>query len=244
MPAIFIAVTTSRSMMDTGCALSLIGLTNHCAANGISAGVAVIDSAEIAKARNVMAARMLADPKFTHILFVDSDMAFPASAVAHLLKADKEVIGAIYPGRFSAGEAASGLEKVAQAARRGLDDNAAIGEAARFVPVDVGNLAEYKDSIGEVPGVGMGLCLIARTAFEKLIASGKVRAKRISENPALKTYGFFDHIEQGDVTFGEDFSFCKRWREICGGKVYAFANRDVAHIARVEVRANPVPKDG
>ena len=65
--------------------------------------------------------------------------------------------------------------------------------------------------------MGMGLCLIARTAFEKLIASGKVRAKRISENAELKSYGFFDHIEQGDVTFGEDFSFCKRWREICGG---------------------------
>lgn len=233
MTQILIAVPTHRHMIDMGTAVSLASVSHMFGVDKIPIAMNNIDSADIAHARNLAAMGLLSDPKFTHLLFVDSDMVFKSSLVAQLLRAKKEVIGCVYPRRLASHRNA--LDKVAQAGRAHADDNAAIGSAAGFIPDDV---REYKfvDGIAEVGVIGMGLCLIARSVFEKLIATGKVpQMKVLSDVP----YNFFQQITRGEIYYGEDASFCLRWRELCGGKVYALASSEIAHIARVEVRATP-----
>ena len=47
--------------------------------------------------RNFFASRVLNDPTFTHLLFIDSDMGFSPTMVEHMIALDKPVVGCIYP---------------------------------------------------------------------------------------------------------------------------------------------------
>ncbi len=51
----------------------------------------------ITRARNTVVAHFLADSSFTHLLFIDSDIGFPADCVLRLLKAAYPVVGCVYP---------------------------------------------------------------------------------------------------------------------------------------------------
>lgn len=232
MPKIFIALPTHRALMDVSCAISLAGLTHHLGVTRNEVWVNNIDSADIAYSRNLAAAGMLRDPSFTHLLFVDSDMAFSPRLVVQMLEAKVDFIGAVYPRRFGG---TKGLAAVAQAGKRGLDENAAIAEAAGFIPHDALQY-NYVNGVAEVAHIGMGLCLVARQVFEKLIASGQVPAPEVMNDAP---HGFFQQIVRDGRYYGEDASFCMRWREICGGKVHAVISKDIAHMARIEVRATP-----
>lgn len=213
-PKIYVALTTHRSIVDTACAVSLADLFHHFGANKIAGILRVADGADIAIARDYQVAEMLGGQGFTHILFVDSDMAFPFSLVTTLIGAKRDVIGCAYPQRF-------------------IDRN---GAPVGYVPDSI-KAGHFKSAEPiEVAHIGMGLCLIAKTAFEKLAATRKIASERLHGKQCLR---FFQRLTVNGSTAGEDVSFCHRWREFCGGKVYAIASKEIAHIGRVEVRAKP-----
>jgi hypothetical protein len=43
----------------------------------------------------------------------------------------------------------------------------------------------------------------------------------------------FNTIITEDQELSEDFSFCKRWIDDCGGKVWAHAERNIRHAGRM-----------
>lgn len=59
----------------------------------------------ITRARNSLAAMFLERPDFTHLLYLDADVYLPAQGLAHMLAAQKDVIGApvALKGRNAAG---------------------------------------------------------------------------------------------------------------------------------------------
>jgi hypothetical protein len=73
------------------------GLCGTTAENGIRAGILNFRMCGISHSRNQHVHEVLAAPQqFTHLLWIDSDMAFPTDALVRLLAHDKDIVGAFY----------------------------------------------------------------------------------------------------------------------------------------------------
>jgi hypothetical protein len=72
-----------------------------------------------------------------------------------------------------------------------------------------------------------------------MVELGIARIKRndsLTSSLGLKNglYNFFDPfiLPDGDYR-GEDFSFCERWREGCGGELWAIVDADIKHVGEM-----------
>ena len=196
-------------------------------------------NAEVVTARNFLASVMYERPQYTHLLFVDADMAFAPASVEKLLDAGKPLIGCIYPKkRLSA-------STFARAARAHADDSTALASAFDFVvrhPAGTKRV-QVTNGICRVLGLGMGLTLIERRVFVDLLATGKIatNAKHDLGPDGLDgpLYGFFDPLQsEGSQYVSEDFSFCERWVRLCGGEVLALPAEEISHIGDFTYRAS------
>ncbi len=188
-------------------------------------------NAEIVAARNFLASFMLERAEFTHLLFIDSDMAFAPAAVERLLSADKSLIGCICPRRKI------DLDAYARLSGKGATPAVATAGALDFVVRYAPGTRNVEIAKGLVPvlGVGMALTLIHRRVFSALLESGRVvRYERHGFGPeGLRgpMYGFFDPIQDsGAGHVSEDFSFCERYVNAAGGEVWALASEVVHHV--------------
>lgn len=188
-------------------------------------------NAEVVTARNFLASLMYERAQYTHLLFVDADMAFAPATVEKLFDAGKPLIGCIYPKKRL------NLGAYARAIREHPDDATALASAFNFVvrhPAGTKNVLVTNGMCG-VLGVGMGLTLIERRVFTDLLATGKItRNARHDLGPdGLEgpLFGFFDPLQsEGSKYVSEDFSFCERWVKLCGGEVMALASEEISHI--------------
>jgi hypothetical protein len=79
-------------------ALSFAALCDHTARQGIDVGFINERMCGISHSRNSHVTDALAmDLHFTHLMWVDSDMAFPVDALVRLLAHDKPIAGCFYP---------------------------------------------------------------------------------------------------------------------------------------------------
>lgn len=89
---------TSGDMVHADFALSLAGL---CAsAHPIETAIINAKSSIVAEARN-RCVELAREHKADHLLFVDSDMVFPRTALQQLLAHQKDIVGATYPKRVA-----------------------------------------------------------------------------------------------------------------------------------------------
>src|SRR5271157_5426521 len=91
----------SMSMWCADTALSLIALVQRATNLGIKVVTVNHQCCVISHSRNQLVVKALAfnDPPVTHILWVDSDMTVPQTALERLLAHDKDVVGAFYSRR-------------------------------------------------------------------------------------------------------------------------------------------------
>jgi hypothetical protein len=187
--------------------------------------------AEIAASRNFLASFMYERPQYTHLLFIDSDMAFAPTTVEKLIAADKPLVGCICPRRQI------DLAAFARLSGKGADLAVATAGALDFVvryPADAQSV-EISNGLCSVLGVGMAVTLIHRPVLSGLLATGGiVRYDRHAfgkEGLGGPMFGFFDPIADGAAGhISEDFSFCERWVKKCGGETWALASDVVHHI--------------
>lgn len=184
--------------------------------------------------RSVMASLVVQEQRFSHLLFVDTDLDFQPASVLKMLEADQEVIGCAYPYRtIPLHEPVKGG---AQTLRQLI---AARVPYAVSLPEGVTKI-DVVNGICEVASIGTGLLLIRRTALESLVAAGAVM-RFVTTFPYSQWYGhshyhgFFSHLQAEDRDYGEDYSFCRRWRGACGGLIHALVTDEVAHIGPMPV---------
>jgi len=190
---------------------SLLLLQNELQRRGIEVAYDFTSYAEITAVRNLITSRFVTRPEFTHLLFVDADMAFHPPSVLRLLKADKPLVGCFYPQRRPGGDV--------------------VGFTSRITKVPEGGLVK-------VDSMGMGLCLIRRDCLESLKARPEIA--RFVEHPFIDDYaepifGFFNGLPDG-AWLSEDYAFCKRWTDLCGGEVWALVKEDIGHIGELVFR--------
>jgi hypothetical protein len=196
--------------------------------------VSTITDSLINRARNNLVAKFMANPQFTHLIFLDVDLAYRPEDILKLLWHDKDVITGSYPIKEIL------WDKVVKLAKDDVEAKDLSKKSTRFVvnPVKAGdNTIETHNGAISVHDAGTGFMCIKRSVFEKMI----------EEYPDLKffddtgsmneeernwTYAFFNSFVDDDKRFvSEDYGFCRYWQKM-GGKIWVDPAIEIDHLGR------------
>ena len=210
-------------------------LQKACHAKGYHVMFQLMKSSLVTQGRNLCVQAFLERPeKPTHLLFIDSDIDFNPESIFKMLEADKDVCAIPYPlktvnwdkawMKFQAGK---------------IKTKEDLQQSIYMFPIripDDQNI-DIKGGCMEVTHAPTGSMLIKRSVFDTMIE--KYPELRISQKTVINgkieekrnMWNFFDtlHDPETKTYLGEDFAFCKRWREI-GGKCYAYVNDYISHV--------------
>lgn len=209
---------------------------------GISFESKIISISMLTVARNVLASRVLNDPSYTHLLFIDADMGFAPSLIAKMLAFRKPIVGIVAPAKRL------DLDKLHDAhlvcgndvtARLIANDYiAGDGAVIRAKKADGSQEIEIVDGFVRVTHTGTGIMLIERRVLEEMrqshpelwIANPPEHVRKVG----LPTGGLlqcFEPLRDKDgLAMGEDVSFCIRWVEDCKGEIWANVDEAIVHI--------------
>ena len=219
MAKLFMFIPCYREMISAQTFDSSHALMASLMGKGIEGHIGRYSWFDIAELRNIALSYWYdCMPTFTHLLFVDDDMGFPAEAVTDMIAFSEPVVGALYRKKCMEYDwAASGL-------------GPGIGEVRGR-------------SFLEVEGLGCGLFLIKREAVDRMV---EVFPELIRDHVGIgdfkvsglkRTLGFFDAIMSPEGKVAEDISFCRRWRQ-AGGKVWASAAHEITHVGSHEFKGS------
>ncbi|MCA3276313.1 MAG: hypothetical protein ING16_04455 [Roseomonas sp.] len=236
---VFIATPTIASTMQVETTLSIVHMVNELRDGGHGAEWFNYDGAYVTRARHILTSRFLARGDFTHLLFLDSDIGVPKGAITRLLRTGHEVIGLACPLRHF------DITRFAEAAREapeGLPDLARLNALSRRFNIEPDpSDPVIRNGLLRVNRIGFGCILIARTAFEKLIASGSVARRKSESFRQLGAEGeywaFFDEMTLDEGFVSEDYAFCLRWLALPDNGIWALTDMPVAHIGAYAHRA-------
>lgn len=222
---ILIAVPAYGSEVKDGCATSMFRVGQLFSRLNIPTTVRTISAADVVLARNLYGALMLAQ-NYTHVLFIDSDMEFRPSAIQRMLNARTPFIGVVYPKK------SLDLNKFYESSKT-MTIPQALSSAMQFAVHTSQHQLTLKDGIGSVDYIGLGLSLIERKVFADLASNPSIRREPPNAGRAVyggMLYGLFDQfVTPAGTLVPEDYSFCHRWRTLCGGEIRAIFDEEVSH---------------
>lgn len=213
-------------------AASIVAFVRECERAGIRADVFTLTNESlIQRARNSLV-KMFLETDYTHLFFIDADIAFSADHAFRMIEADKDVVCGAYPRKYlnwhkmhecavNGGEVhhmkAEALEHVINF----IDDN-------RQPPLD-------EQGCVEVAYAGTGFMLINRDVFKKLkpvvdiyLCDAEV-AGAISMNEVIHEFFYVEKEPKTKRLLSEDYAFCRLWRNN-GGKIHVAPWVNLAHI--------------
>ncbi len=192
------------------------------------------DYADVVVARNYLISDFFFNhPQCTHLLFLDDDMGFDPALINEMLDLGEPLIGTIYPKRKI------DLQKLHAA--KDLPFEKALARSLEFIGEEARPRMQ-KSGFINVRQCGTGIMLIARNCIEKMIEKlpdivDTTRFKRMPFADRFTTFITpFDKIKTGDMELSEDFSFCWRWVEDCGGTIWAKPDANIRHIGEMSFR--------
>lgn len=212
---IFVFVPGFGQIISAPTFLATHALSQHFMAKGIQMAVSTLSFPDIAELRS-MAMTIWYDtmPNSSHMLFIDSDMAFPPDMVTDMLMFDEPLVGCIY-------------------AQRKLPQSWAGSGTGQ-------PMAERRGGFMRVEGVGMGCTLIRREVITAMLEkmphlidtrlnlhpAGET-IRQAGSNRIIRAFEKLDLPERGLVS--EDLSFCIRWNQ-CGGQTWACIGHRISHV--------------
>lgn len=173
--------------------------------NGLNFTIDTLSNeSNVNRARNSCAAKFLAGDA-THLMFVDADIQFRAEDVVKLVSHDKDIVGGIYPQKTL---------------------------PPKMVVNTLKNGKREGDLV-EVGTLGTGFMLVKRVVFEAMIDQGAQKytdAIGLSSAENDNQYDFFNcTIDSNGRYLTEDWSFCRRWRQL-GGQIWADTTIPLVHV--------------
>ena len=212
---------------------SLLDLSRLCHMNKIHVEFCILKSSLVTQGRNLCVAGFL-ESKCTHMLFIDSDISIGAKTILKMLQAQKELISVPYPLKAFLWD--KGFDEIAQGNVKKPKDLEQIFNSYPMKVADKNDIL-LKDGIIEITHAPTGCMLINRSVFDKLIE--KYPEREIKQNTVINSklvlkkhmWNFFDtlHDPKEKTYLGEDFAFCKLWKDI-GGKCYAYILDEITHV--------------
>jgi hypothetical protein len=244
-PKIFIATPMFGGQCNYMYMISLINLLTALGQKGIHSMFEIAaNESLITKARNILVEGFIRSDA-THMLFLDADLGFDPQDIIRMIEADKDLIGGQYAKKKINWDV---VKRVVQ----GCPDipphaiNAVIAEST-FRPI--GDQMSFRlDEPVEVESIATGMMLIRREVFTKMAAelpeieivsggSETMDPKTMTRttDPHRKAHAYFDvSIDPNTRAYtSEDFTFCKRWRQI-GGQVFLAPWTRTVHVGTYE----------
>lgn len=188
-----------------------------------------VDYADIVASRNYLITNFYyGKPDCSHILFVDNDMGFPPDLVTEMLDLGEPVTGALIPSRQI---------DLAALHRAGGDFDSALRAATPFVgePHEGG---ERRGKFLRLARCGTGILLVSREAVREMIRKQPdiVWPASACQLPYPMPYENFltpfDKVIVDGHQLSEDYSFCHRWTEGCGGRIWGAPHYPISHTGR------------
>jgi hypothetical protein len=233
-PKILIATPCYGGLVTDYFLISLLGLTRLLDKNAIEFDFRTISDSLITRARNTMASEFLHDGSFTHLLFIDADLGFDPAALLRYLAFDKDVVCGVYPLKR--------LDIAAIRASSAATD--AVAEAASYLYSSTISLRD--DNLPEngflkAEHGATGFMLIRRNVLERMAEAYPALRyggdHAVSGAQADMRCAFFDTMIVDGESLPEDYSFCRRWRDI-GGEIWIDLASRFSHVGSYVYRGD------
>lgn len=209
---VFIAIPTYGDL-KAGVVHSLFANIATLKAKNINADLGILaGNCHVDDARNDLC-RMFLQSEASHMMFVDGDVQFSASAIAQLLEYDRDIVCGIYPKK---------------------DDQ----ETYPYLPLGketeggTGNISFDKDGLVEIKGAPGGFMCIRREVIQKLYDKDKNKGLWWTGRPDEKIRVaeiFHRSLVRGRSRRSGDYEFCEKARQ-AGYKIWAAPNLRFGHI--------------
>ena len=200
----------------------------------------------ITRARNTLV-QLFMDGDYTHLMFIDADIAFDPNTIFRMLDFDKDVVCGVYPRKT--------IDWIK--VKKRIKDKPEISEnelAAASLQYNLNvknpNKIEVKDGFIEVLDGATGFMLIKRNVFEKMAGvypdlkftpDQHINQSHDKEFNYHETsdwnYAFFDTMIEAGRYLSEDYAFCRLWQNI-GGKIYADILSGMTHYGNYAFKGN------
>jgi hypothetical protein len=203
----------------------------------------------VSRARNNLVARAMANPKTTHIIFIDNDITWTPSDVLRLLVSDKQLIGGVYPLKrynwdrliedkgnpYNTNIVQTWLNKKNQSQIKNFvsDEQFVQHKLLRYNVNYLSDHLEIDNNLTKVKHLATGFMMFKRDLIEKMCRafpstkySDDVGFLNSNENEFA--YALFDcGVEEGHY-LSEDWLFCNRWTKM-GGDVWIDISVSLSH---------------
>lgn len=202
----------------------------------------------ITRARCHMVAYFMANPKATHMMFIDADITFDAVDILHMIQHDKPIITGAYPKKeIDWGSVRTAVDK-------GLDNNQLADTGGAYAVNYDWNIQNQEDGSSKrtlkvndglikLKDGATGFMLIKREVIEKMIEAYPElyfnNDLKLPEDVAKYTYLFFDcmHDPESKRYLSEDYAFCRRWQQL-GGEVWLDPLVKLDHMGSYNFKGN------
>lgn len=233
---VLIATPTAGQTVANAYVKTVISAIRAITRRGMTYAHELVDGADVVMARNLLANHALRDKDVSHLLFLDSDMAVRQEVFRKMLGLEQPFTAALYTRRTL------DLEVYAEARAKGHSEDESRALASTFTVNNPPREIRVVKGFIEVEQIGTGVMLIAREVLEKMVEAGI--AGRVEGGNVANRFGdthsfdFFSYIENEKGNYlSEDFSFCKRARQIEGMKIWGFTGPGVGHVGSFEYGA-------
>jgi|TARA_R100000458_G_C8274937_1_gene249930 hypothetical protein len=234
-PAIRIFVATPvHSDVSLHYVQALLEFSKTCWQKKVKVTFELVKSSLVTQGRNLCVSSFL-ESDHTHLLFIDSDIYFTPASIFKMIETNKDIISIPYPLKTFLWDKA--FEKFKQGKVKTPRE---LSHAMNTYPLKVednSNINVSKEGVMEVTHSPTGCMLIKRSVFDKLIKSYPdlyINQHTVINGKMVKRpnfWNFFDcvHDPITKTYLGEDFGFCKLWKDI-GGKCHAFIFDEITHV--------------
>ena len=225
---LYVATPCFGCHMTTAFMASMLGLHAACAMRGYECMVDFIGNESLVeRARNILVARFLASDA-THLLFIDSDIAFSPESVFRLVESGKDVVTAVYPKK------ALDWEQIKSKLQAG--DSEPVYQMGLDFNINITGAQEAVDNDGfvRVLDSATGFMLIKRAVLERMCQHFREELYCVNDimGQSVKDYvALFACMIDPDTRrfLSEDYSFCRRYQQL-GGEIWADLASPLAHL--------------
>ncbi|XRA99448.1 hypothetical protein NFJ02_07g131470 [Pycnococcus provasolii] len=240
---IMVATPCYTGTVHEGYFLSVVGALQRIEKSPTAPRLSVSTVAHIAdlpKARGALISQFLNSKHYTHVAFVDADIAFDASLPERLVSSGFDVVAAMYAKK------AIDVEKL----RKGVSVSASLEYPVEFLfekkpdgkqasRNEQGTARTDKRGFIEVRRAGAGFLMVSRSAIERLVKAHPELHYRDPTSGDVHYALFHNLLREYTAPDGkpdrtwvsEDYAFCDRWRAI-GGEIWVDVVSDLNHTGR------------
>ena len=202
----------------------------------------------ITRARNTLV-QLFMDGDYTHLLFIDADIAFNPDSVLRMLVFNEDVVAGVYPRK--AIDWAKVKKKLKE--KPDMPEDALLATALQYnLNVKNPNRIEVKKGFIEVMDAATGFMLIKRNVFKKMAKQypelkfvpdqhlNQPHEKHLDYHKTSDwNYTFFDTMVEPKTKryLSEDYAFCRLWQNI-GGSIYADILSGMTHFGSYAFKGN------